>query len=222
MQVIAESSEIKPPSTDLWVPIDGDPGEGGGGWENFDWNGGAGTEDWGNSASSWQQGDPIPTVIVTGDKMTVWEKIEYDANSYANEFAAGLDNAISEFESHGFVSVGATGVLGFFGAGITVDSSKDIYVSFNAGLPGVSISAGLTPNGMTQSEFLTEMGASAHTALGIGFTSSSGGTVPSIGTPGIGFSYTVNASQAWENFDLTGAVIRTGTRWYNEKYGVSD
>lgn len=205
---------------------DGEPVEDGGGprdeasggWSDFDI-----TSDWGTIDASWDNpaDADIQQVVIVGEKMTLWEKFEYDLENgpgydlteFNNYLGATIDSAFATFEERGYISVGwAAGV----GVAITMDQTNhDIYISVTTGA-GPIVAAGLTPAGMAQSDFLSGWSGSMVTGVGVGVVEASGTYQPVFGTPGMSVAWTVNATQELTN-DVYDVLIGAH-QYYNKTF----
>lgn len=204
------SMDIEPPSTDLLVPTyPGDTEQGG--WTDFNYY-----DDWGTTGSTWNSyTDPdIQTIVIVGERMTLWEKFEYDTGFDLSDFGsylgATLDSAFSTASDRGYITVGMSTHVG---VAVTMDmSNKDIYVGFTSGY-GPIVATGLTPEGMDQTDFLSGWSGSIVTGVGVGVVESSGIQAPVFGTPGMAVSFNINATESITNEVNT--VLLEARQYYN-------
>lgn len=187
------------------------PDDQGGNWGDPDF--GWGYDDWGTSSSGWsswtdysvssnitynENGNP-QVVEITATRMTLWEKISAYADDVISEVGHAIDSALATMSDRGYVTIGAQNWVGF---SLTADFQGNLYVGITAGPAGLSLGAGLTPEGVPTTTYLAGLGATVAVPvgtgvqLGIGDSAALGGTnAPYIGLSGAGVGYTVNITE---------------------------
>lgn len=183
-------------------------------WDTFDWGGGGSYSDgdWGTTGAGWSAdwlNPDVQQVIVSGTKMTLWEKMEYDIENAPNLIGGAIDSAISTFGERGYI--GASAAYGL-GVTVTIDmQNHDVFVGITSGA-GISGSAGLVPEGMTADQYLTEWAMTASTPWGAGMTIVDGGHIDPIYSTGLGFgvSYSVNTTTVYNDTAAEAERLRYG------------
>lgn len=207
--------------------------EGYGGSGDWGWSGGSGFDDiagwdWGPGGNDWA-GDgggfndnwvsdtQMQVVEIVGQRMTLWEKLEYDLNEMSIKVSSVVDNAIDAFKERGFVSAG---FQNGFGVALTVDINHDVYVGVTAGRFGPSGMVGIGPEGVPISTHLSQWGVTAVTPIGVGMTGNDTGVGPVVGLPGFSVGYNQNISQAWRDGHRFEDIVGEASWYFREVYGL--
>lgn len=131
-----------------------------------------------------------------------------------------------------YVTVGAVApVAGPAGVGgaVTVTSQGDVLVSAVAGTAGPIATMGTTPPGTSPASYLTGPAVSANLPNGFGATvgipTNSSTVEPTVGTPGVSISYTVQPTQVYNSFvnsvvNSVNNIVNQAVNYANNAMGV--